>query len=278
MKKLEKKIAVIGCGNIGSAIARGLTKSGLVDCKEMILTRRHANSLASFEKQGFHVTRDNRQAVEISDIVIISVTPQQLDALLEEIGDALDAKKHTVMTVVSGASIQQIKKNIGKEIPVVRVMPNTAIAIGESMTCLSAHDQDKTSLDDAEKLFSGLGKTIVIHEDLMVPATALCACGIAFFLRSIRAASQGGIEIGFNAEDALYMAAQTAKGAAALLVDQGPQEHPEREVDKVTTPQGCTISGLNQMEHHGFSSSMIHGIVTSAEKAAKLYAGDNDDS
>jgi pyrroline-5-carboxylate reductase len=232
--------------------------------------------LAEFEKQGFQVTRNNRQAVEQSDIVIISVTPQQLDVLLKEIGDVLDGAKQTIMSVVSGASINQLKKQIGSGIPVVRVMPNTAIAIGESMTCLSAHDQDKASLEDAEQLFGQLGKTIVIHEDLMVPATALCACGIAFFLRSIRAASQGGIEIGFNAEDALFMAAQTAKGAAALLVDQSPQEHPEREVDKVTTPQGCTISGLNQMEHHGFSSSMIYGIVTSAEKAAKLYADDTD--
>ncbi len=276
MNKLEKRIAVIGCGNIGSAIARGLTASGLVDPKTMILTRRHASSLTEFEKQGFQVTRNNRQAVEQSDIVIISVTPQQLDVLLEEIGEALDEKKHTVMSVVSGASIDQLKKRIGKEIPLVRVMPNTAIAIGESMTCLSAHDQDKASLEDAEQLFGQLGKTIVIREDLVVPATALCACGIAFFLRSIRAASQGGIEIGFNAEDALFMAAQTAKGASALLVGQESQEHPEREVDKVTTPQGCTISGLNQMEHHGFSSSMIYGIVTSAEKAAKLYADDND--
>jgi len=112
--------------------------------------------------------------------------------------------------------------------------------------------------------------TLVIPESHMVPATALCACGIAFFLRAIRAASQGGIEIGFHAEDALLMAAQTARGAASLLREAG--SHPESEVDRVTTPQGCTISGLNQMEHHGFSSALIRGIVTSAEKAAVLYA------
>jgi pyrroline-5-carboxylate reductase len=119
-------------------------------------------------------------------------------------------------------------------------------------------------------IFDSLGKAVVIDEALMIPATALCACGIAFFLRAIRAASQGGIEIGFHAEDALLMAAQTARGAASLLVEGG--NHPEGEVDKVTTPQGCTISGLNQMEHNGFSSALIKGIVTSAEKAAVLYA------
>ena len=103
----------------------------------------------------------------------------------------------------------------------------------------------------------------------MIPATALCACGIAFFLRAVRAGSQGGIEIGFHSEEALLMAAQTAKGAAALLLSG--ETHPESEVDKVTTPRGCTISGLNQMEHSGFSSALIRGIVTSADKAAKLY-------
>ena len=103
----------------------------------------------------------------------------------------------------------------------------------------------------------------------MEAATALCACGVAFFLRSIRAASQGGIEIGFHPDEALLMAAQTARGAASLLIRDG--SHPEPEIDRVTTPRGCTIAGLNEMEHRGFSSAMIKGIVTSARKAAELY-------
>jgi pyrroline-5-carboxylate reductase len=149
-------------------------------------------------------------------------------------------------------------------------MPNTAIAIQESMTCLCTDDSNVEALPLVKKIFDALGRTLVIDETLMVPATALCACGIAFFLRAVRAASQGGIEIGFHAEEALLMAAQTARGAASLLVKEG--SHPESEVDKVTTPQGCTISGLNQMEHHGFSSALIKGITTSAAKAAVLYS------
>ncbi len=136
-------------------------------------------------------------------------------------------------------------------------MPNTAIGIRESMTCISADENDKQALQLAKQICDALGKTIEIQEDLMIPATALCACGIAFFLRAVRAASQGGIEIGFHAEEALLMAAQTAKGAASILLEE--HKHPEREVDKVTTPQGCTIAGLNQMEHSGFSSSLIKG-------------------
>ena len=102
----------------------------------------------------------------------------------------------------------------------------------------------------------------------MTPATALCACGVAFFLRCVRAASQGGIEIGFHPEEALLLAAQTARGAASLLLQEG--RHPESEIDRVTTPRGCTIAGLNEMEHRGLSSAMIRGIVVSARAASDL--------
>jgi pyrroline-5-carboxylate reductase len=148
-------------------------------------------------------------------------------------------------------------------------MPTMAITILESMTCISSKNASGEALDRTKTLFDIVGKTMIIDEEQMVPATALCACGVAFFLRAIRAASQGGIEIGFHSHEALPLAAQTARGAASLLLSF--QNHPELEIDKVTTPQGCTISGLNEMEHQGFSSAMIRGIVTSSEKAAKLY-------
>jgi pyrroline-5-carboxylate reductase len=198
------------------------------------------------------------------------VTPQQLNALLSEIGQSVDSRKHTVVSIVSGATIAEIRKRLGDDVVVIRAMPNTAIAIRQSMTCLSTDRDEGGALAIVRSMFDVLGRTLVVDEELMIPATALCACGIAFFLRAIRAASQGGIEIGFHAGDALLMAAQTARGAASLLIEGG--NHPEGEVDRVTTPQGCTITGLNQMEHYGFSSALIKGIVTSAEKAAVLYA------
>jgi pyrroline-5-carboxylate reductase len=140
------------------------------------------------------------------------------------------------------------------------------------MTCLAAEDDaPEGALAEAESLFEVVGRTLVIPEEMIVPATALCACGIAFFLRCVRAAAQGGIEIGFHPEDAAVLAAQTAKGAAALALRTGA--HPESEIDRVTTPRGCTITGLNEMEHAGFSSAMIRGIVTSARAAADLYSG-----
>ena len=268
----DKNVAILGCGNIGSAIANGLVKSGMYKPQQLFLTRRSEDSLKKFSERGFNTTANNVDVVKNSDIIILAITPRQLDGVIDEIRNVLDEKRHVVLSVVSGASIKQIKSHIQKKIPVVRVMPNTAIAIQESMTCISADEHDREALEVSKNIFDKLGKYVVIHEELMVPATALCACGIAFFFRAIRAASQGGIEIGFHAEDALFMAAQTAKGAAAMIIDGGA--HPEGEVDKVTTPRGCTITGLNQMEHSGFSSSMIKGIVASAEKAKHLYSVD----
>ena len=264
-----KTIAVLGAGNIGSAVARGIVGAGLAAPRDIVLTRRRADHLEQFAREGFRTMVDNRAAVERAGIVILAVTPQQLNHLLAEIGAGITPGQHTVVSLVSGASIAEISQKLPRGITVIRAMPNTAIAIRQSMTCIAAADQGE-ELATVKRLFEGLGKVVVIEEELMIPATALCACGIAFFLRAIRAASQGGIEIGFHAEDALLMAAQTARGAASLLVEG--RSHPESEVDRVTTPQGCTISGLNQMEHNGFSSALIKGIVTSAEKAAVLYA------
>ncbi len=263
------RIAILGTGNIGAAIARGVVSAGTLSRDSIILTRRHESALQQFAQEGFCTSTDNARAVSESDLIVVAVTPQQLNGLLASIKSVIDPARHTIVSIVSGATIAQIRTHLGVDVPVIRAMPNTAIAIRESMTCIAADKSAEKVLPAVKALFEGLGKAVVIEEELMVPATALCACGIAFFLRAVRAASQGGIEIGFHADEALLMAAQTARGAASLLVAGG---HPESEVDKVTTPQGCTISGLNQMEHNGFSSALIKGIVSSAEKAAVLYA------
>ncbi|MEN8193222.1 MAG: pyrroline-5-carboxylate reductase [Bacteroidota bacterium] len=269
MEKLKQKIAILGCGNIGTAIAKGLLDSKIISPSKLTVTRRNTGVLKDLSEIGVSILSDNAEAVKKSSILIIAVTPQKMDRILEEIKESLDVKKHIILSIVTGVGIKDIKEIIEKDLSVVRVMPNTAISIKESMTCLSAQKKDTDALNTAVRIFDTVGKTAVINEDLMVPATSLVACGIAFFLRAIRAAGQGGTEIGFHAEDAIMMAAQTAKGAAGLLVDGG--YHPEREIDKVTTPQGLTISGLNQMEHNGFSSAMITGIVSSAKRAETIF-------
>ncbi len=268
----QMKIAILGGGNLGRAIANGLQSAKITKPENIYITRKNINHLSYYQEQGFKVTRDNKKAVRESQVIIIAVQPQQLDELLSEMKTELQPEYHIIISVVSGVNIKAIKRQVGENIPVVRAMPNTAIAIQQSMTCLASVNNSNRELNIAKKIFSSVGKTIIINEELMVPATALGACGIAFFMRAIRAASQGGIEIGFHSEEALLIAAQTAKGAATLLLDK--KNHPETEVDKVTTPRGCTISGLNEMEHNGFSSALIRGIVTSADKANILYSSD----
>jgi pyrroline-5-carboxylate reductase len=146
-------------------------------------------------------------------------------------------------------------------------MPNTAIAIQESITCMCTRNILPDQQSYVEDIFNQLGRAVTIDEKLMDAATVLGACGIAYALRFIRANIQGGIEIGFDAATATLIAAQTVKGAAELLIQTG--RHPEQEIDKVTTPKGCTIAGLNEMEHQGFSSSLIKGIAASFEKISK---------
>jgi pyrroline-5-carboxylate reductase len=263
------RIAIIGAGNIGASIANGLTESELFAAKNIILTRRRIHLLEEQKRRGFIVEKDNRLAVSQADVIIIAVEPRQVDNVLKEIAPALSTEKHILISIVTGISTHQIKETIGKEIPIVRAMPNTAIAVRQSMTCIASATTNGKAIEMAKTIFSTGGQTLVIHEEQMNAATALVACGIAFFFRAIRAASQGGIEIGFHADEALEMAAQTAKGAASLLLVSG--NHPESEIDKVTTPRGCTIAGLNRMEHEGFSSALIKGITVSAEKASTLY-------
>ena len=263
------KIAILGTGNIGTSIASGLLASGSLPPENMTLTRRKIHLLESFKEQNVHITDDNKEAVNQSTVIIIAVEPQQINTLLDEIADMINPEEQIIISVVTGVTIKQMQDKLGIEVSLVRAMPNTAISIGESMTCLASNKSNVAAVEMAMAIFNTLGKTLLIEEELMSSATALGACGIAFFLRAIRAASQGGIEIGFHSDKAMLIAAQTAKGAASLLLKN--EQHPEFEIDKVTTPRGVTISGLNQMEHEGFSSAMIKGIVTSANKAAKIY-------
>jgi len=260
-------VAILGAGNIGTAIADGIVDSGRIRPDQVLLTRRKPELLDAFKSRGFNVSSDNTEAVRRARTVIVAVEPQQTDKLLTEIAPHLKPGAHVLVSVVTGISIAEIQRRIPAGVPVVRAMPNTAVAIRESMTCLAGDDDDAVAA--AQPIFETLGPTLVLDEEQMIAATALGACGIAFFLRAIRAASQGGIEIGLHTHEALQIAAQTARGAASLLLSR--KHHPEGEIDRVTTPRGCTIAGLNRMEHEGFSSAMIRGIVTSAEKAARLY-------
>lgn len=260
---MNQQIAIIGGGNLGRAIAEGLIESGFSQASHITVTRRNTASLAGLQEAGAQVTDNNSEAVSRAHIVILAVKPFQLHELLLSLRDEL-TEKHIVVSVATGVSIREIEEALEKKIPVFRAMPNTAIAIRESITCISGKHANPEQTSLVRDLFSAVGKVAIIDEKLMDAATVLGACGTAFAMRYIRANIQGGIEIGFDAATASLIAAQTVKGAAELLLTRG--SHPESEIDKVTTPQGCTIAGLNEMEHQGFSSSLIKGLVASYQK------------
>ncbi len=263
---MNKKIAIIGGGNLGTAIAEGLLKSKFCKASDITITKRNTATLKALQDKGVQVTTKNDAAVRNSELVILAVKPFQANDVLNSFISAL-SPKHMLVSVVSGVMIKDIEATIKKKLPVFRAMPNTAIAIQESMTCISFTNATPSQISFVKDLFAELGKVTVIDEKLMDAATVLGACGTAYAMRYIRANIQGGIEIGFDAVTATLIASQTVKGAAELLLQKGT--HPEQEIDKVTTPKGCTIVGLNEMEHQGFSSSLIKGIATSFNKIVK---------
>ncbi len=261
---MNKKIAIIGGGNLGTAIAEGLIQSRFVLPKHILITKRNIQTLHELERKGVLVSDKNEEALDYAELVILAVKPFQVNDVLTALKKEFKEGKHVLVSVVTGISIEHISGILGKKIPIIRAMPNTAIAIQESMTCIAARDANEEQLQYVNDIFNQLGKAIKIDEKLMNAATVLGACGTAFAMRYIRANIQGGIEIGFDAATANLIAAQTVKGAAELLLKKGT--HPEHEIDKVTTPKGCTIAGLNEMEHQGFSSSLIKGLVASYDK------------
>ena len=263
---MNKKIAIIGGGNLGTAIAEGLIKSKFCKATDITVTKRNITTLKELADKGVTVTTDNELAVRNSELVILAIKPFQVSEVVNSFKKELTAK-HLLVSVVTGVLISEIELLLPTKLPVFRAMPNTAIAIQESMTCISVTNATTQQTIYVKDLFATLGKVTMIDEKLMDAATVLGACGTAYAMRYIRANIQGGIEIGFDAVTANLIAAQTVKGAAELLLQKGT--HPEQEIDKVTTPKGCTIAGLHEMEHRGFSSSLIKGIATSYNKIVK---------
>ena len=263
------KIGIIGVGNLGYSIALGILSQDDIRFMSLYLSKRNVKSLNSWsELPRVTVTSNNVELVKKSDIIIVAVQPAQLEGVLEEIKPFLKPKKHTIISVVTGRKIAQIATILGEDIAIIRSMPNTAISVGQSMTCLSANDNGKKNIDCAKTIFGALGTTMCVEEELMQAATVICASGIAFWMRLIRATTQGAVQLGFDAAEAQELSVQTCLGAASLLYKS--ESHPEQEIDKVTTPRGCTISGLNEMEHEGMSSALIKGLVASFNKINQI--------
>ena len=260
---MNKKISIIGGGNLGGAIAEGLAKSKTYLVETLTVCDLDLNKIVYLRDMGVTTTSDLKVALHDSGTVIVAVKPWHVEDLLREIAPYLSQEQRLV-SVVAGLDLSRIKEIVGDRVKVFRAMPNTAMAIQLSMTelCTTLEDGiDKTYILD---LFNLLGEAMYIPENLFNAATVLGASGTAFAMRFMRACILAGIEMGFTAKDAKKITAQMVKGAAMLL--QEKDGSPEDEIDRVSTPKGVTITGLNEMEHNGFSSAVIKGILAGYNK------------
>lgn len=260
------KIAVLGTGNLGKSIAKGLITNNALT--SLYLTKRNIDALAEFDGyKTVTLTTDNIEAVKNSDILIFAVQPPHMEGLLNVIKPHLTAK-HVLISTIAGYDISRIEAQVGADHRILRGMPNTAISVGKSMTCICSNTAGSKSIKVAQEIFNRLGHSIVIPETQMQAATVICASGIAFWLRLIRASTQAAVQLGFEAKEAQELAMYTSEGAASLLIQGG--NHPEEEIDRVTTPKGCTIEGLNEMERAGMSTALVQGMVASFNKISNI--------
>ena len=257
------RIAVVGAGNMGGAIARGLVKAGTVRAADVTVSDISEAVLQGFSERGCSTTHDNVDAVKGADVVFVVVKPWLVEEVVKGLRAGLDYASQIFVCIAAGITPEQLSDWLGQDaggrtIQSFLVIPNTAIDVLQSMTFITPVHADQASVDLIKGLFDTMGSSMVIEYGMMAAATAVASCGIAYAMRYIRAASEGGVELGFKADEAKRVVMQTIKGAVELLETSGL--HPEAAIDLVTTPGGVTIKGLNEMEHAGFTSSVIRGL------------------
>lgn len=250
---------------MGGSTAMGLMKSGIIDNSQLMVADPCQDTLSTFKENNVAVTADNKEATAFGDIVMVFVKPWLVEKVLTEIKGTFNEHTQTLVVVAAGIKGEQVKQWMGKDaLTAFLAIPNIAIAHLASMTFLVPIEADSQHTEIVKGIFDSMGKTIVTEEKLLAAGTTLASCGIAYAMRYIRASVEGGVELGFKAADAEKIVEQTVKGAVELLQASG--EHPEAAIDKVTTPGGVTIRGLNEMEHAGFTSAVIRGLKAGASQ------------
>lgn len=255
------KIGIIGAGNMGGAIACGLAKGTRIAAKDITVAdpaQSKLDELKSLNAQINTVT-NNQEAAAGADIILIAVKPW----LVKEVITALniDLQKQVIVSVAAGIPFSAYLDWLNGPAVLFRLVPNTAISQLESMTLIASHNATKDQEQLMVSLFDEMGLAMLIPEKQIAATTALASCGIAYGLKYIQAGMQAGIEMGIYPKDAMTMVAQSVKGAAALILNN--DTHPSVEIDKVTTPGGITIKGINELDHAGFTSALIRAMKVS---------------
>ena len=244
---------------MGGATVEGLIKGQYFKNDDITVADPSQAVTEKFAKMGISVTSDNKLAADTADIVCVVVKPWLVERVLKDIKPELDPKKQILIVIAAGVSSENIKGWLGDQCPsLFLVIPNIAIAEMASMTFVVPVGASEKDIQTVTDIFNEMGNTLITDEQHLAAGTTLASCGIAYAMRYVRAASEGGVELGFKADDAKAIVMQTMKGAVELLEASGM--HPEAAIDLVTTPGGVTIKGLNEMEHAGFTSAVIRGL------------------
>ena len=300
------KITIIGAGNIGGATANGFARSGAITPSDITVTARHTTTLEKFAARGMRTTTDNCAAVQDADLVLFAVEPWQMEDMIRSLKDALDFERQILVSLAPGIKPEQFLEWLAQPgikpeqflewlaqpgikpeqflewlaqdgtepshpqapLPALAyAIPNIAAEIGESMTYIASVTASDGQTALLKTWFDRIGHSEIVPLDLLLSGTSLASCGIAYALRYLSAAIQGGIKLGLNAEQARDAVCRTVKGAAALL--QAHQSDPEEEIHRVTTPNGLTLRGLKAMEEAGFSEAVIRGLTVIISPASK---------
>jgi len=265
----NKRIAIIGAGNIGEALIGGMIRGNLTKPENILATRRSEDALQELKlKWGIAITTNNRKGVHGVDIIILAVKPQGANEVLEEIADVIEPHQ-LIISVMAGVTTQLISKKIGKDNPIIRTMPNTPVLVDEGATALAkgAHATDE-HLEFASTIFSAIGKVEILPENLMDAVTGLSGSGPAYIYMVIEAMTDGGVKMGIPRAIALRLAAQTVYGAAKLVMET--RKHPAILKDEVTTPGGTAIAAVHELETHGLRTMLINAVATATQRSKEL--------
>ena len=266
METNHLQIAIIGAGYMGGAIARGLSKGQLIDPLNIHVSDISQSNLDKIKAISplSHFTNSNTEAIKQADIIILAVKPWLIPTIANEIENKINYKKQIIVSIAAGVDFAKLAELFDTDATMFRIIPNTAIEILESVSTISAYNAGKDEENLILSIFAEMGKVFLVPETQLNAFMSLSSCGIAYAFRYIHAACQGAVEMGIYPEVAKSVVIQTLRGAINLLEEGG--SHPEIEIDKVTTPGGITIKGLNEMEANGFSNSVIKGLKASLLK------------
>lgn len=256
------KVAIIGAGNMGGAIAEGLAQGNSVATSHVIVANPSSEKLERLQKKyaEIKVTHSNEEAAEYADIIVLAVKPWKVEEVLHTLSIR---PSQILVSVAAGVSCQELADMVKPGVAIIRAIPNTAISEQASLTLVATQNASDEQVGLVMGLFNEMGIAMKVEESKLAAATALTSCGIAYVFKYVQAAMLAGVELGITPKEGMKMLAQTLEGAAQILL-KNEHTHPAIEIEKVTTPGGVTIKGINSLEHSGFNSAVIKAIKESA--------------